>query len=224
MRMRYSGMTIFIQLAILASISFSLAEESGALAADQVAGDTIDATAMNTTNTTVVESAVMDGPADVRGIWKISLSSTEITMALNQSGDALFGLAKFEGDKPWNAAVAGSVSGKQVHLAMGALQEDAVASMYLGGTLEDESMRGTYVRSDSSGNAAKAEFVATRISPDTSGYTPATVEAISEAAEPGQPKTPVAQPEAQAKKSKYRDVLDLAKGIDPNIMPRMAAL
>ena len=145
-------------------------------------------------------------------------------MALNQSGDALFGLAKFEGDKPWNAAVAGSISGKQVHLAIGALQEDAVASMYLGGTLERESVRGTYVRSDSSGNAAKAEFVAARISPDTSGYTPAAVEAASQTVEQSSLKTPVAQPEAQAKKSAYRDVLDLAKGIDPNILPRMAAL
>ena len=67
MRMRYSGMTIFILLAILASISSGLAQESGALAADQVAGDTIDATAVNTTNTTVVKSAVPEGPADVQG-------------------------------------------------------------------------------------------------------------------------------------------------------------
>jgi len=222
--MRYSGMTIFILLAILASISSGLAQESGPLAADQVAGDMIDATAMNTTNTTVMESEAMGEPADAQGIWKISLSGTEITMALNQSGDAIFGLAKFEGDKPWNAVVAGSISGKQVHLAIGALQEDAVASMYLGGTLEGESMRGTYVRSDSSGNAAKAEFVASRISPDTSGYTPAAVEAASQTIATEQPQQSIAQPEAQAKKSKYRDVLDLAKGIDPNIMPRMAAL
>jgi hypothetical protein len=58
----------------------------------------------------------------IEGIWKVSLADTEITMALNQSGDSIAGRCKFEGDEPWNGVVAGSISETVTNTALAALQ------------------------------------------------------------------------------------------------------
>lgn len=208
MLMRCTSRKMFILMALTALMSLALAQ-------DLPANETINATAA---------VVVPEGPADVQGIWKVSLAGTEITMALNQSGDSLFGLAKFEGTEPWNGAVAGSISGRTVHLAMGTMQTDAVVATYLSSTLEGDTMRGVYVRSDSNGSAARGELDATMIAKDTSGYTPAVVEAVSQTAAPEQSQTPVAQAAVQDKTSPFKDVRNLAKGIDPNILPSMAPL
>ena len=46
---------------------------------------------------------------NVQGIWKFSLEGTDILMALNQSRETIFGLAKYEADNPWNG-VAGRIT------------------------------------------------------------------------------------------------------------------
>jgi hypothetical protein len=155
-------------------------------------------------------------------------------MALNQSGESIFGRAKFEGDNPWNGAVAGSLAGNSVHLSLAAMQGDVLSSAYLGGTIEGDSLTGSYVRSDSRGKAARGDLSATLISPDTSGYAPAAVAsavqtvsptaASKESAQPAVNITETAAQPAVAAPSKFKDVTQLAKGIDPNILPRMAQL
>ncbi len=72
------------------------------------------------------------------------------------------------------------------------------------------------------------------INPDTSVYTPAAVETVQEPAPAEQQSAPQItstaestspeQPTVQEKKSKFKDVTELAKGIDPNILPSMAPL
>jgi hypothetical protein len=181
-------------------------------------------------------------PVSVQGIWKASMAGTDITMALNQSGESVFGRAKFEGEKPWNGIVSGSLSDKSIHLSLASMQGDVLASAYLEGTIESDSLTGSYVRSDSSGKAARGDLTATMISSDTSGYTPATVaaaapvaapvaETVSEAAakEESAQQTvnltqSAAEPAAATSQSKFKDVTQLAKGINPDILPRMAPL
>jgi hypothetical protein len=176
---------------------------------------------------------------DIQGIWKLSLAGSEIIMAVNQSGDSLFGQAKLEGTDPWNGVISGSLSGRAVHIALAALQGKVLVSTLLSGTVLDESMEGSYVRSDSGGDVSKSEFTAVRISPDVAGYSPAHIVAtpevvpVSQAEEQASPEAESdvgsdvgsnAQPAVQAKSRSFKDVRDLAKGIDPNIMPRHAPL
>lgn len=173
-------------------------------------------------------------PIIVQGIWKVSLADNDVIMALNQSGESLFGLAKFEGDNPWNGAVAGSLSGNEIYLSLAAIQGDVLASTFMSGTVVEGSITGAYVRSESSGYAAKGEFAATMISPDTSGYTPAVVNAVEtvqeaapsaqQSSEPGADVAQTAEQPAASLTSKFKDVTQLAKGINPNILPRMAPL
>jgi hypothetical protein len=178
---------------------------------------------------------------DIQGIWRLSLAGSEIIMAVNQSGDSLFGQAKFEGEgtDPWNGVIAGSLSGRAAHIALAALQGKVLVSTLMSGTVLDDSMEGSYVRSDSNGDAAKGEFTAVRISPDVAGYSPAPIETTPEIVPAEQTEAqaeeqvqPVAesyvgsdaQPAVQVKSRSFKDVRELAKGIDPNIMPRHAPL
>ncbi|MFB3764006.1 MAG: hypothetical protein ACE14P_02020 [Methanotrichaceae archaeon] len=175
-------------------------------------------------------------PVSIQGIWRVSLAGTDITMAINQSGDSLFGQCKFEGDMPWNGVVAGTVSGRIVNIATAALQGKVLVSTDISGTISDDSMTGSYVRSDSSGLAAKGDINAVKISTDTTEYTPAQVEAVAEA--PAAQTTQIAteqpqqlgsqmsitHPAVTGGSTKYNDVTNLAKSIDPNILPRHAEL
>ncbi len=240
-------MAIFL-LTLTTSVAFASAADSSAASVNQtenqaaLAIDETEATgvpgiasASNASeNASTAESSLPAAPVSVQGIWKVSLAGMDITMALNQSGESIFGRAKFEGDHPWNGAVAGSLSGNSVHLSLAALQGDVLSSVYLGGTIEGDSLTGSYVRSDSSGKAARGDLTATLISPDTSGYTPAAVaaavEPVPETATSKESSPPAvnitesaAQP-AETTQSKFKDVTQLAKGINPNILPRMAAL
>ena len=90
----------------------------------------------------------------VQGIWKATLGEKEIVMAMNQSGQSIFGLAKFEGEDPWNAALAGSLSQMRFpfpwpHGGRGA------AATYISATLEGDTMKGFFIRSDSNGKASR---------------------------------------------------------------------
>lgn len=180
------------------------------------------------------ETQAGDGNATIealslQGIWTVSLAGTEITMSLNQSGDSVFGQCKFEGEEPWNGVVAGSVSGRAVHIAMAAMRGEVLATM-MSGTAEGDSITGSYVRADDEGSAAKGEFQATKISADASIYTPAEVLTAS-----AQPVQEVEQPEPvqstaseetsdSISQSRYTDVNTLKNSINPLILPRHAPL
>jgi hypothetical protein len=175
------------------------------------------------------------GSASAQGIWKASLGDKDIIIAMSQSAQSLFGLAKFEGDNPWNGAVAGSIYANEVSLSLAALETEALASIYISAALDGETMKGFFVRSDSTGNASKGDFTASLVSTDTSGYRPVEIRAApSSVAQMDQVSTeektelPVGEesektalPESE---SRFKDVTKLAKGINPDILPRMAAL
>ena len=236
MKIIYSGVTSVLLLALLVSACFGQVQDASTSNASQLANDTVNAsktagmdTAGAGNSTPTSESS--SNPS-VQGVWKISLGEKDIIAAFNQSGESLFGQAKFEGDNPWNGAVAGSLSGNAISVSLAAVENETLASTYISGTVQGDSMEGSFIRSDSSGKATRGEFTAILISPDTSSYTPAVIQTVSNSASetpqsiPAENNVTVSQPAMAAPEmvSRFKDVTQLAKGIDPNILPRMAAL
>lgn len=233
-----NGLIGLLALILLAFIPLSVMAQDVAIDAN--------ATANTSAPLTSAPSEVASppaSPASIQGIWKVSLAGADITMAVNQSGDSLFGQCKFEGDTPWNGVVAGSVSGRAVNIAMAALQGKVLVSTDISGTVSDDSIKGSYIRSDSNGLAAKGDMNANRTSTDTAGYTPAKVEAAAVEAPSAQKTTQTnitqttteqaqqlgtgvgtIQPAVTSGSAKYNDVTNLAKSIDPMILPRHANL
>lgn len=221
-----SGLKAILLLAFSASAFLVLA--SAVSAQDVLSGE----------NNTIAQNDAPNDMAVAQGIWKATIGEDEITIALNQSDQSLFGLAKFEGDDPWNAAVAGSVSDGKVSLSLAALKRDALASICINAALQGETMKGSFVESDSNGKAISGQFTAEMISPSTSGYSPAVVAAAQKEADDTEQVTENnAQKTAEApageesiktvpaqSESRFRDVTKLAKGINPDILPRMAQL
>jgi hypothetical protein len=189
-------------------------------------------------NDTIVQNSAYSDMAIAQGIWRAFLGEEEIIIAVNQSDKSLFGLAKFEGDNPWNAAVAGSIFDGEVSLSLAALRSDSLASICINAALQDKTMKGSFVESDSNGKASDGQFTADMISPNTSGYSPAVVEtAQKEADETEQVTQTNAEKTAEApakgeseiavpsqSDGRFKDVTKLAKGINPDILPRMAQL
>ncbi|HOV81841.1 MAG TPA: hypothetical protein PLN19_08715 [Methanothrix sp.] len=219
------GLASFLLLALLISL-----QPASAL-------DASDAPAASGTAATAAEEAA----SGLQGIWKANLGESEVVMAINQSGDFLFGLVKSEGESPWNGAASGllststspsSSSQSTAFLSMAALEGDTVTSTFIRADVQNKTMDGIFVRTDSSGKASRGEFTAIMISPDTSGYTPA---AVATSAQPSEKsaaqeeaggEAEAAQPGAsiETAESRFKDVTKLAKGINPNILPRMAPL
>ncbi len=229
---RYSGWMGVLLLVLLMSVCFAQSRDASSANANQFANDTVDASStvgadINSTNSNEGNSNA-GVQASVQGIWKVSLGENMITAAFNQSGESIFGPAKFEGDNPWNGAVAGSLSGNAISLSLAAAEGETVASTYISGNVEGDSMKGYFIRSDGNGIATRGEFAATLISPDASGYTPAAIQTVSTTVAERQliseqNNTTVPQPAAQETESRFKDVTQLA-GIDPSILPRMASL
>jgi hypothetical protein len=201
-----------------------------------VAQDALNANGTANVSSLTESISTPAGPADIHGIWKVSLAGTDIVMAVNQSGDSLFGQCKFEGDSPWNGVISGEVSGRIVHIATAALQGKMLTCMSLRGDEDGDQITGSYVRYDSSGTAAKGEMTAIRISADTSEYTPAKIESNETQNEEQTAEQPTAEHAQQlgalsqttqpsvTSRGTFTDVTQLAKSIDPNIMPNHAPL
>jgi hypothetical protein len=223
-------------LFILAIAPLVAVAETGGNSSD----NSVLAMAGNSSNLAIADNTSISAVeiASIQGIWRVSLAGTDITMAVNQSGESIYGRCKFEGPEPWNGVMTGSLSGRMLNIAMAAMQGKVQISTQMIGAVADGSIDGNYSSYDSNGNLAKGSFTATNINPDVSGYSPAKVaEASSLAAEQPnkaeqsptaigqqiQTPTVVGQP-YQPQKSKVTDVTQLAKGIDPNIMPRHAPL
>jgi len=198
-------------------------------------------------STEQAQNATADGPGnadsltdDIQGIWKVSLGDDDVTMSVSQSSQSLFGLAKYEGENPWNAALSGFTDQDAVFISLAAMDNDAVASISIRANLANESMNGYFVKSDSSGKASRGEFSAILINPDTSGYTAAVVASNpAESAASDQKETAAidqkndtasdaiqkaAVKATTSSSDRFKDVTQLAKGINPDILPRMAPL
>jgi hypothetical protein len=219
MMIRNFGLIAIIFLTFSASISLAQAQ---------------DLSPMENNSTTSEDSSTASFGA--QGIWKAFLGEKEIIMSVNQSAQSFFGLAKFEGETPWNGAVAGSISERAVSFSLAAMEGEALASIYISATLEGDTMNGFFIRSDSNGKVGRGDFTATMISPDTSSYTSAVVttaplpaaqtEQVSTEQKVEAPSSEIAEKPVAVleSESRFKDVTKLAKGINPNIMPRMAPL
>ncbi len=141
-------------------------------------------------------------------------------MALQQDGDVLYGSASCDGDSPWNAAVLGQISGDRVELTMTSFQDGSIVSLSFMGTIEGESIRGSFVMAGDRGSADAGLFNAVMINPDLTAYSPAEVSGSSEAVQ-----TPAAENNAVAAQThptqlgnpKYRDVHTMAGMVPENL-------
>lgn len=159
----------------------------------------------------------------LQGIWKVSLAGTDITMAINQSGTSLDGRCKFEGDLPWNGVVAGSLLGSSANIAIAALQGTVLVSTEITGSASSDELKGSYLSYDSEGKRLTGDITGTKISPNVEDYIPAQVEETGALAQQTLG-TRGAGLQEVTKKSRFMDVTEFAKGIDPNIMPMNAPL
>ena len=197
----------------------------------------LTASAQNSSeNTTIVSENNTSTPSaqliNVQGIWNVSLAGTGITVAVNQSGDSIYGRCKFEGAEPWNGVIAGSLSGNSANIAITAMHGKVLVSTDITGTISDDVLSGRYVSYGNNGNETDGEVTGTRISPDVADFTPVKIkaEATAEQAPASTPavvQQPVpiqlAQPNAaqdnQATKSRFKDVTQMARGINANVLP-----
>lgn len=169
-------------------------------------------------------------PHNIQGIWSLSLKGTEqLTLAMHQEGGLLFGSAKSEGIvpegvSPWNAAVMGEISGDRVALTLTSIQGQSIMSLKLLGSIEGESIKGSFVRADDLGGSNSGLFTAIMINPDLSAYTPAEIKSAvksAASAEASAPADPAAENAADQKvqprqlsSTQYTDVHTM-KGIVP---------
>lgn len=125
-------------------------------------------------DTTVVYSGSVvpldEQAVDVSGVWSMSLNETVITAAINQTGTLISGRCRSES---WSGVISGMVSGDRMSMAIAALQDDVLVSMYMSGRFSGEVVNGEFIRTDSSGLSDSGSFIARRVSTDTSGYTSA---------------------------------------------------
>lgn len=123
-------------------------------------------------------TGVNNTAANLKYIWSISgIEKDQITMALNQEGNDLFGKAKYEPEngEPWNGVVAGSVSENRVHLAIAAMKGRAKVSTVLDGILADGAISGEFTQASEGRIPDSGEFNAVWINPDISSYVSAKV-------------------------------------------------
>ncbi len=165
------------------------------------------------------------GTVQVQGIWSINLKGvSQVTLALHQDGDDLFGSASFEGDKPWNAAVLGQIAGNRMDLTLTSIQDKSLVSTKLTGTLEGDYFKGSFVQADDQGGADSGMFSAVLINPDLSAYSPAIIEspAVSPAVSTAAPAAEGAAVASQTQPTqlgnpKYRDVHTMAGTVPANL-------
>lgn len=155
---------------------------------------------------------------NLKYIWSISgIEKDQITMALDQKGNDLFGKAKYEPEngEPWNGVVAGSVSENRVHLAIAAMKGKMLASMVLDGVLADGAISGEFFQASDGRISGSGEFNAVSINPDLSSYVPAKInELVPEVSVPAASTANVSAPSARdqtdlqstQQKSRFHDV------------------
>lgn len=155
-------------------------------------------------------------PADLQGIWSVSLGSgdqnQQVTIVLHQSSSQVYGSAKSEESNPWNAVVSGSIDGSRLELTMTSLKGTSLAATKLMGTIVKGSISGMYLQSDDQGGYGSNLFTATLINPDTSSYSPAQIEATKSSPQAG------AQPQTEAQ-SQSESSSHASPGITSSIAP-----
>ncbi len=139
--------------------------------------------------------------AGLKFIWSVTgIEADQIIMVLDQDGTDLFGRAKYEPQtgNPWNGEVTGSVSGDKVDLTVTAQKDNELVSSKLSGTFDElnGTINGNFTQVSQGKIMNKGSFTAIQISPDTSSYTPATIEQPKAAAAPAPAVAETTTPEA----------------------------
>lgn len=167
-----SSRSMSLEASSLANIGSTEESHAAALQANMSSQQDLTSTENFTgvNNTTAV--------VNLKYIWSISgIEKDQITMALNQEGNDLFGKAKYEPEngQPWNGVVAGSVSENRVHLAIAAIKGKEKISIVLDGVLADGAISGEFFQVSEGRISGSGEFNALWINPDLSSYVPAKV-------------------------------------------------
>ena len=174
----------------------------------------------NVTAPAINLTPALSGP-NLNYIWSFSgIEAGPITMVLEQNGSDLLGRAKYEpeGGKAWNADVMGSVAGDKVDLTMSAVKDNVMTITRLAGTFANESVSGNFTQVSEGKILSNGTFNAMWINPDTSSYTPATVEVPAAVVTPAAPAANVTTTDETAEeeeKSRFVDVRSYADKIGP---------
>ena len=191
----------------------------------------------NATAPAINLTPALSGP-NLNYIWSFSgIEAGPITMVLEQNGSDLLGRAKYEpeGGKAWNADVMGSVAGDKVDLTMSAVKDNVMTITRLAGTFANESVSGNFTQVSEGKILSNGTFNAMWINPDTSSYTPATVEVPAAVVAPAAivdnatTTTETAAEEVKEEKSRFVDVREYKDKIGPGgdlsgIPPGMSGL
>jgi len=154
-------------------------------------------------------------------IWSLTgIEAGPITMALNQEGNELYGQAAYEpeGGKAWNADVIGSVAGEKVDLTMSALKDNVLIITRFSGILANEDINGNFTQASEGKVINNGTFNAMWINPDTSSYTPATVEVPAAVVAPAAivaNATTTNETDEEEEKSRFVDVREYKDKIGP---------
>jgi hypothetical protein len=123
-------------------------------------------------NASLVDDSI--APLELEGVWSFRfLGKEQITAVLHPQGQFIIGSAKFEGDRPWNAVIKGSLSGRSIVLAASYLLNLSLVSLQMVGAVENEDIRGSYALADDQGGFEEGLFLGTKINTDLSAYAPA---------------------------------------------------
>ncbi|MBN1323477.1 MAG: hypothetical protein JW986_05685 [Methanotrichaceae archaeon] len=168
-----------------------------------------------------LESEVELGGEDLQGIWLFTLNESDrIVMVINVLEDKLFGSAKSEGAKKWNAVVMGDLSPDWINLTLLYMMEGDPQGLTLSGRpIDPGRMEGRFSWADSYGGYSSGTFDGLLINPDRGSYLPAAVgasagsEPASSAVEGQTTSDQVVA--AETGDSKYTDVHDLAHLVPP---------
>ena len=113
-----------------------------------------------TVNSSLLGQSPAEKADDIQGIWSINLKGSEqYPMVLHQSGDDLFGSCKSDA-YGWNAAVLGSMYKTRLELVTTAIENSSLTSTRFNGTFQNQSILGTFVKSDDLGNVDSGLFKA----------------------------------------------------------------
>lgn len=240
--MRYSDQAAIIFIMSLLLISAGLADDGASEEMNNLTNNAINDSTSAAMNSTVISETNytsdrnLENAVDVQGIWRGSLDESNIVMALNESDGIIFGLARSEGPRPWNGVVAGLLFGNDAVLSLAAVEDNSPVSIHINFTLNDSWIFGSYVSYSSTSGPARGSFSAQLINLDISGFTPAPTEEPQEeevqlekeeekeeSSQPIDADAAGSEPSSQTK-GRFNDVRQVAKGINPNIMPSMAAI
>jgi hypothetical protein len=116
----------------------------------------------------------------LEGVWVLDMDGERASMVVYQTGSDLAGACTGDNPEPWNAVMAGSVSGGGVDLFALSIQDGVGVMIEILGEENGGAIRGSFVQADSLGGWRMGNLTGFKTSPDTSAYvpTPSTVQSI----------------------------------------------